>query len=72
MTVGEAREITGLTTDGKITSPDWIKTTNYWLGSARSTDFVWSVYGGFLSDGGFFDSINYGVRPVIEISKSLI
>ena len=49
---------------------------NYWLGSAGSSDFVWGVCGknsnldynhfGFLYGG------VYGVRPVIEISKSLI
>ena len=72
MTVGEAREITGLTTAGKITSPDWIKTTNYWLGSANSTIGVWYVFDGILTDSFFFGSFGFGVRPVIEISKSLI
>lgn len=46
----------------------------YWLGSADSTDDVWYVHGGDR----IFDNIDYdfsyacGVRPVIEISKSLI
>ena len=74
MTVEEAFKITGLTSYGTINSPDWIKSTNFWLGSAGAASGVWSVRGegsrldyyGFSSDG------HYGVRPVIEISKSLI
>lgn len=46
----------------------------YWLGSAISTSGVWDVYGGsaFFHSDGFSYSGYYGVRPVIEISKSLI
>ena len=46
----------------------------YWLGSAYNAGRVWSVYG-YDTDFDFSifgDSRDYGVRPVIEISKSLI
>ena len=46
----------------------------YWLGSAGDTSGVWSVIGysaGFSYDV-FRGSDGFGVRPVIEISKSLI
>lgn len=74
ITVEEAFEITGLTKSGTIISPDWIKTTTYWLGSAYDSNYVWNVEGANRSLGGssFRDSVNHGVRPVIEISKSLI
>ena len=79
MTVEEAYEITGLTSSGTINSPDWIKATNYWLGSADNAGSLWGVLGersylggsGFRVDGSV-GGIGYGVRPVIELSKSLI
>ena len=54
-------------------APRWVYSTNYWSGSARSTYFVWSV-----NSKGSFDyreystDSNYGCRPVITISRSLI
>ena len=50
----------------------WIYATTYWSGSAFNTFYVWVVD----SDGIFgfndYDNVyNYGVRPVIIISKSL-
>ena len=44
----------------------------YWLGSAYDTDSVWSVSGGAgrLGDYYFGSGNPYGVRPVVEISKS--
>ena len=52
---------------------------NYWLGSALNTDSVWSVVGeisdlflGVSYNRSFNGGIGCGVRPVIEISKSLI
>ena len=74
MTVEEAYEITGLTSSGTINSPDWIKATNYWLGSAGSAGVVWVVDGdrSRLIGKDFSCDFYYGVRPVIEISKSLI
>lgn len=74
MTVEEAFEITGLTSNGEINSPDWIKATNYWLGSADNPYYVWYVYGedSSLRNNYFGNDNNFGVRPVIEISKSLI
>lgn len=72
MTVGEVKDITGLTDAGTISSPDWIKTTNYWLGSAFGASYVWRVGDGLVDNGNFYRDSRYGVRPVIEISKSLI
>ena len=72
MTVGEVKDITGLTGFGAISSPAWITTTNFWLGSASSTSSVWRVYGGGLSNYYSFNASDCGVRPVIEISKSEI
>ena len=71
MTVEEARGITG-TESGTINSPAWIKTTSYWLSSASSDTLVWNVYDGGLGDRLFGSGSDYGVRPVIEISKSKI
>ena len=75
MTVEEVVALGG-SMDAKSTEscPSWINTANFWLGSARSTDYVWGVFGerGRLRGNGFFRGRNYGVRPVIEISKSLI
>ena len=77
ITVEEVFTITGLTSTGTISSPDWIKTTHYWLGSARGTNVVWRVSRGGLGSiryDGYHngDNLAYGVRSVIEISKSLI
>ena len=46
----------------------------YWLGSANNSNFVWYVDG---DNSNFYDDFfgiggTYGVRPVINISKSLI
>ena len=49
--------------------PIWINTSDYWLGSAFNASLVWSVYG---SNSSLIDDENYGVRPVIEIQKSVI
>jgi len=58
------------------TAPAWVYQTSYWSGSARNSFSVWYVRsnGAFSND--FFDSRgsngNFGVRPVIEISSSVI
>jgi type II secretory pathway pseudopilin PulG len=54
--------------------PEWINTSSYWLSSTSYDAFVWDVVGdiGCLYDNGFNIDDNFGVRPVIEISKSLI
>ena len=46
----------------------------YWLGSASNTRSVWYVNGdsSYLNGLDFSYTSNYGVRPVIEISKDLI
>ena len=46
----------------------------YWLGSARDTNYVWTVYGynGGLYNNNFGNSSNDGVRPVITVLKSKI
>ena len=52
---------------------EWLYTTTYWSGSARSNDSVWYVNsnGHFVSRD-YDISSNYGVRPVIVISSSEI
>lgn len=55
--------------------PAWIKTSNYWLGSAYDSDNVYFVNGEFgaFREAYFWDDVGgFGVRPVIEISKSKI
>lgn len=47
----------------------------YWLGSARDSEVVYGVYGRYSSLDvirDFSRTGTYGVRPVIEISKSVI
>ena len=50
------------------------KSKSYWLGSAGNANVVWFVNGniGDLRDSYFSNSNGFGVRPVIEISKSAI
>ena len=75
MTVEEVVALGG-SMDAKSTEscPSWINTANFWLGSAYSTYHVWYVDGEVcrLDGGDFYFDGYYGVRPVIEISKSLI
>ena len=75
MTVEEVVALGG-SMDAKSTEscPSWINTANFWLGSAGNTRLVWYVYGedSSLSNNDFRGGDYYGVRPVIEISKSLI
>ena len=53
--------------------PKWINSINYWLGSASGTDYVSWVNGkDYYVRSGHFKLVNLGVRPVIELSKSLI
>ena len=50
------------------------KSKNYWLGSASKPSSVWRVYGSYgnVDSYNFSSSGYYGVRPVIDISKSAI
>ena len=55
--------------------PSWINLSAFWLGSASEADSAWSVYGYYgysLGYNNFSNTNNWGVRPVIEISKDLI
>ena len=75
MTVGEVVALGGdMDNYDSSACPSWINSSNYWLGSALSTNDVWGVYGGLGSlDRGYFGfGSSCGVRPVIVISKSLI
>ena len=55
---------------------NWVYQTSYWSGSANDMNYVWYM----RSDGefnmynshSFRDDEQYGIRPVIEISKSVI
>ena len=49
----------------------FITNTLFWLGSADNDNVVWYVRsGGYFSGGSYSFESYYGVRPVIEISKS--
>ena len=55
--------------------PSWINLSAFWLGSASEADSAWSVYGYYgysLGYNNFSNTNNWGVRPVVEISKDLI
>ena len=60
--------------DSPATAPAWVYQTSYWSGSADDSNSVWSVNSnGYFNFGDFDDRGNrYGVRPVIEISSSVI
>ena len=85
LTIEEAKEFGAI--DGeKNELPDWFNLTNFWLGSSGSNEGVWGYIGddGYNSTwtGNFeihrlyradYSNNNaFGIRPVIEISKSLI
>ena len=54
-------------------APSWVYSTTYWSGSANSSNFVWLVSGNGSFGNNFFSiDCNYGCRPVITISRSLI
>ena len=75
MTVEEVFALGGNKNNNSSAScPSWINTANFWLGSARDTSYVWLVNGdsSYLGSNNFSNASYYGVRPVIEISKSLI
>ena len=68
-------ELTDLRCGGtKCTSaPSWVYATTYWSGSAISSNSVWLVNSnGDFSSNRYFSDNNYGCRPVITISRSLI
>ena len=60
--------------DSPASAPSWVYHTSYWSGSADGSGNVWNVgsLGSFNSLGNFDDSSSFGVRPVIEISSSVI
>ena len=81
VTPSEARlityeELTTLGCSGSSckTAPSWVYATSYWSGSAISTNFVYRVdsYGSFNGLSHSSVNYNYGCRPVITISRSLI
>ena len=54
-------------------APSWVYSTTYWSGSASSSNFVWRVDSiGNFGSLSYSISNNYGCRPVITISRSLI
>jgi len=51
----------------------WIYSTFYWSGSAIDTGYVWSVFNDGAFDGGSYDDVRqFGVRPVITISREYL
>ena len=54
-------------------APSWVYATSYWSGSASNTVNVWYVNSnGLFSRSRYDDDFDFGVRPVITISRSLI
>ena len=55
---------------GNLSNPPY----GFWLSSASAGDagFAWYVYDGSVYDNDVYFDDSYGVRPVIEISKSII
>ena len=52
-------------------APSWVYSSDYWTASADSDSSVWLVYSpGHFTDYGFNYSEDFGLRPVITISKS--
>ena len=50
----------------------FITNTSFWLGSAVDNYRVWVVYSDGTFGGNGFGGFNFGVRPVVVISKSNI
>ena len=71
ITIEEIYEITGLSSTGKISSPDWIITTNYWS-SALKNGHILAILNKEVASMSWYMGGVVGVRPVIEISKSSI
>ena len=71
ITIEEIYEITGLSSIGKISSPDWIITTNYWS-SALKNGHILAILNKEVASMSWYMGGTVGVRPVIEISKSSI
>lgn len=85
LTLEEAKELGAINSE-KNDLPDWLNATNFWLGSAGSNDGVWGYIGDdgynslwtgkfeihrlYMAD--YTNNNIFGIRPVIEISKSLI
>ena len=54
-------------------APEWVYATSYWSGSANRANRVWLVDSlEFFRFSGYDDVFDFGVRPVITISRSLI
>ena len=55
-------------------STEWVKSSNYWLATAVSSDTILTMEGGFVdSNGDYYSGLSYfGVRPVITISEDEI
>ena len=54
-------------------APSWVYSTSYWTGSSSSSGIVSAVFSyNYFGNLDYSDSYNFGVRPVIAISKSLI
>ena len=80
VTPSEARlityeELTNLGCSGSSCSsaPSWVYATSYWSGSATSSNYVWGVFSnGYFSNFRYSTDDDFGCRPVITISRSLI
>ena len=78
LTYSEATSSSIGCSESSSSCPDngFIRNTSFWLGTARSTDYLWIVRSdGYFRDGRYYASNSYnryGVRPVIVISKDAI
>ena len=51
-------------------APSWVYSTSYWTGEADLGDYIWFViHRQNLSYDSYTYGVNYGVRPIIELSK---
>ena len=51
-------------------APSWVYATSYWSGSAYDGNGVWHVHSGtYFGFGGYSSDSDFGVRPVITISR---
>lgn len=51
---------------------EWITDTSYWLGTADNGDMVWNTYTLRLFMSEYSWDACAGIRPVVEISKTLL
>lgn len=71
--IGDGKLYSGTPLTGYTDIPEWICGTSYWTGSPMSNDSAMAIdTDGLVNLDGYLENNGtYGVRPVIELSKSL-